>query len=104
MGTELAVIISLVGSCDALGLDYILARFSETGDDSMIQDITADTVTGLPFSPSGFGHPICGFGEEEVIPSLPGDYPICLIIEAKLNMAHQFYPYLLFIQMSQWLI
>jgi len=68
---------------DALGLDYVPVGFSETGDDNMIQDIIADTVTGLPFSPSGFGHPVCGFGEEAVIPSLPGlnDYPISSIIQ-----------------------
>lgn len=60
---------------DALGLDYVPAGFSSTGDDNMIQDIVVDPVTGMGVSASGFGHPLCGFGEEAVISNLPSDFP-----------------------------
>lgn len=55
---------------DALGLDYVPAGVSATGDDNMIQDV----VDGL--STSGFGHPSCGFGEETEITNLPIDFPV----------------------------
>ena len=65
---------------DALGLDYVPAGFSETGDDNMILDIEVDPVTGMGVSVSGFGHPLCSRNVEEkdFIRSLPNEnqYPI----------------------------
>ena len=50
---------------DALGLDNVPAGVSLTGDDNMIPDVT-----------NGFGHPICGNGEEIPINDLPNTHPI----------------------------
>ena len=61
---------------DALALDNVPAGVSPTGDDNMINDITVDPVTGLGVSAGGFGHPICGFREEDVVETLPEDFPI----------------------------
>ena len=54
---------------DGLGLDNVPAGVSLTADDNMIQDFVDGASTG------GFGHPLCGFGEEAVIPDLPIIYP-----------------------------
>lgn len=50
---------------DKLGLDNVPAGVSLTGDDNMIPDVT-----------NGFGHPICGNGEEIPINDLPNTHPI----------------------------
>ncbi len=61
---------------DALGLDFVPAGVSPSGDDNMILDTTVDPSTGHIVSAGGFGHPSCGFGEEVVIPDLPVSFPI----------------------------
>lgn len=55
---------------DALDLDTVPGGVSSTGDDNMIFDLDADGV-----SASGFGHPICGFGEVGITPLLPSVFP-----------------------------
>lgn len=64
---------------DALGLDYVPAGVSATGDDNMILDTTVDAGTGHTVSPSGFGHPSCGFGEDAIIDALPVSHPVSLL-------------------------
>ncbi len=59
---------------DALGLDFVPAGVSPTGDDNMILDTTADPATGHTVSDSGFGHPSCGFGEDAIIADLPNSH------------------------------
>jgi uncharacterized protein GlcG (DUF336 family) len=60
---------------DTLGLDFVPAGVSATGDDNIIFDISDDA--GLnPESASGFGHPLCGFGEEPIAADLPNSHPI----------------------------
>jgi hypothetical protein len=56
-------------------LDFVPAGVSATGDDNIIFDISDDA--GLnPESASGFGHPLCGFGEEPIAADLPNSHPI----------------------------
>jgi uncharacterized protein GlcG (DUF336 family) len=50
---------------DALGLDYVPAGVSLTGDDNIVFDQT-----------SWWAHPECGLGEVEISDTLPTDYPI----------------------------
>lgn len=61
---------------NALRLDHVPAGVSPTGDDNMIHDFVANPKTDLLSSPSGFGHPACGFGEEPAVADLPSSYPI----------------------------
>lgn len=68
---------------DALGLDFVpdAGGVSPTNDDNIIFDIVnaKPSNTGGPstVSAGGFGHPLCGFGDEEnVAASLPVNYPI----------------------------
>jgi len=52
---------------DALGLDFVPSGLSGTDGDNIIFDIQAvDSHTDHPatVSASGFGHPVCGFGED----------------------------------------
>ncbi|MDA1129436.1 MAG: heme-binding protein [Chloroflexi bacterium] len=60
---------------DGLGLDFVPAGLSGVGFDNLIFDI-ADDAHGNPESVGGFGHPICGFGEEVVAGTLPATHPI----------------------------
>ena len=46
------------GTRDPLGLDFVPAGLSITGDDSIIFDIS-DAGHGNPEGASGFGHPVC---------------------------------------------
>lgn len=48
---------------DRLGLDYVPAGVSPTGDDNIIYDTSVDPATGHTTSAAGFGHPACPFGE-----------------------------------------
>ena len=59
-----------------LNYDNVPGGVSPTGDDNIIFDITPDPVTGLGPSASGFGHPLCGFGEEPIAVDLPTSFPI----------------------------
>jgi uncharacterized protein GlcG (DUF336 family) len=49
----------------ALGLDYVPAGVSATGDDNMVHDAT-----------SGWFHPVCGDAEKAIVEALPVNYPI----------------------------
>src|SRR5437773_458974 len=49
----------------ALGLDYVPAGVSATGDDNMVHDAT-----------SGWFHPVCSAAEKAVVEALPTNYPI----------------------------
>src|SRR5436190_9654174 len=49
----------------ALGLDYVPAGVSATGDDNMVHDAT-----------SGWFHPVCSDAEKAIVEALPADYPI----------------------------
>jgi len=49
----------------ALGLDYVPAGVSATGDDNMVHDPT-----------SGWFHPVCSAAEKAVVDALPTNYPI----------------------------
>ena len=55
---------------DFLGLDYVPAGVSATGDDNIIYDISGGV------SASGFGHPDCGNGERPIGEALPTTNPI----------------------------
>ena len=55
---------------DALQLDHIPAGVSASADDNIIFDLQAGS------SLSGFGHPLCGFDEEQMAETLPAEYPI----------------------------
>ncbi|MCI0440184.1 MAG: heme-binding protein [Chloroflexi bacterium] len=62
---------------DALGLDFVPAGVSPTGDDNIIFDTTLDPTTGHTVSAGGFGHPTCGFGDEVgIAEDLPSTHPI----------------------------
>ena len=56
---------------DALALDYIPAGVSASADDNIIFDLQADGR-----SLGGFGHPLCGFDEEEIAQTLAAEFPI----------------------------
>ena len=62
---------------DALGLDFVPAGVSATGDDNIIFDL-ADDAGGNPESAVGFGHPFCldPVGEAAVAADLPINFPI----------------------------
>jgi uncharacterized protein GlcG (DUF336 family) len=60
---------------DALALDFVPVGLSGAGFDNIIYDITPDG-DGHPVSASGFGHPLCGFGEEVPAALLPTDFPV----------------------------
>lgn len=49
---------------DALGMDNIPSGVSDTGTDDIIYDILANPNGGVGISASGFGHAICGLGED----------------------------------------
>ena len=49
----------------ALGLDYVPAGVSPTGDDNMVHDPT-----------SGWFHPVCSGSESNIVARLPIDFPI----------------------------
>jgi uncharacterized protein GlcG (DUF336 family) len=49
----------------ALGLDYVPAGVSATGDDNMVHDAS-----------SGWFHPVCGDAEKAIVDALPANYPI----------------------------
>ena len=55
---------------DALGLDFVPAGVSATGDDNIIYDITDGKSAG------GFGHPDCGGKEAGMGKSLPKTHPV----------------------------
>lgn len=55
---------------DELGLDYVPAGVSATGDDNIIYDMMDDA------SASGFGHPECGPDSTTIGESLPETHPI----------------------------
>lgn len=74
---------------DALGLDYIPAGIGPDGTDNIIFDIQSNSdvknhggqtvfnqnnLTQV-VSASGWGHPLCGNGEEEVAATLPTAFP-----------------------------
>ena len=61
---------------DRLGLDFVPSGLSAAGaDDNIIYDVVLDGATGHGVSPSGFGHPDCGFGEPAanavIVPTCP---------------------------------
>ncbi len=56
---------------DTLRLDHIPAGVSASADDNIIFDVQADGR-----SLSGFGHPLCGFDEEQMAETLPAEFPI----------------------------
>jgi uncharacterized protein GlcG (DUF336 family) len=49
----------------ALGLDYVPAGVSATGDDNMVHDAT-----------SGWFHPVCSDAEKAIVDALPTSFPI----------------------------
>src|SRR4051812_4984973 len=49
----------------ALGLDYVPAGVSSTGDDNMVHDAT-----------SGWFHPVCSDAEKAIVDALPTSFPI----------------------------
>src|SRR5436190_662830 len=49
----------------ALGLDFVPAGVSPTGDDNMVHDPS-----------SGWFHPVCSADEKAIVSALPTDYPI----------------------------
>jgi uncharacterized protein GlcG (DUF336 family) len=56
---------------DRLGLDFVPAGVSATGDDNIIYDLDAND-----HSPSGFGHPECFPASTAIGVALPQDFPI----------------------------
>jgi uncharacterized protein GlcG (DUF336 family) len=56
---------------DHLGLDFVPAGVSATGDDNIIYDLDANDD-----SPSGFGHPECFPASTAISVALPQDFPI----------------------------
>ena len=63
---------------DSLQLDHIPAGVSASADDNIIFDLQADGR-----SLSGFGHPNCGFDEEQMAETLPAEFPIGVPVEAE---------------------
>ena len=68
---------------DTLDLDSVPAGVSATGDDNIIFDIKPVKADGEAvknhtetISKSGFGHPLCGFGEEATAEDLPNTHLI----------------------------
>jgi len=67
---------------DVLALDNIPGGVSPTGDDNIIFDLEStnpgNSQSGFDHltSPSGFGHPTCGFGEAPIAEALPETHPI----------------------------
>lgn len=57
-----------------LGLDYLPGGVSGTGDDNIVHDISLD-ADGHEVSASGWGHPGCGGGEEDIAAALPETHP-----------------------------
>ena len=62
---------------DTLLLDHIPAGVSASADDNIIFDLQAGN------SLSGFGHPLCGFDEEQIAETLPAEFPIGSDVEAE---------------------
>lgn len=61
---------------DALGLDFVPAGVSVTGDDNIIYDVTVDAITGHTVSAGGFGHPECDATATAVGQDLPNTHPV----------------------------
>ena len=61
---------------DALGLDFVPAGVSLTGDDNIIYDTTIDPATGHSVSAGGFGHPECDDTATAVGNNLPVSNPV----------------------------
>ena len=61
---------------DALGLDFVPAGVSPTGDDNIIFDTTIDPATGHSTSANGFGHPECDDTATAVAGDLQNSHPI----------------------------
>lgn len=61
---------------DALGLDFVPAGVSPSGDDNIIFDTAVDLATGHTVSAGGFGHPTCDATATGVANSLPITHPI----------------------------
>ena len=60
---------------DRLQLDFVPTGVSATGDDNIVFDIAED-ANGNKVSAGGFGHPLCGFGEEPIADGLPTSHPV----------------------------
>ena len=56
---------------DGLGLDFVPAGVSATGDDNIIYDIDSSMV-----SAGGFGHPACSADATSIGEALPTTHPI----------------------------
>ena len=63
---------------DALGLDFVPAGVSPTGDDNIIFDTNVDPATGHTVSAGGFGHPECDATATAEAGNLPTNHPIGL--------------------------
>lgn len=65
---------------DELGLDFVPAGVSPTGDDNIIFDV-ADDSHGNPESAGGFGHPTClnAAAESAAATALPIDFPTSMV-------------------------
>ena len=61
---------------DALGLDYVPAGVSSSGDDNIIFDTIIDPATGHSVSAGGFGHPACDDVATMVGNELPTSHPV----------------------------
>ena len=66
---------------DSLGLDFVPAGVSPTGDDNIIFDTTVDPATGHTVSSGGFGHPACDATATEIGTNLPISHPVSEIEE-----------------------
>src|SRR5262249_7356601 len=58
-----------------LGLDYVPAGVSPTGDDNIVHDIMPNAGDHA-VSASGWGHPDCGAAEKAIAEALPMTHPI----------------------------
>jgi uncharacterized protein GlcG (DUF336 family) len=58
-----------------LGLDYVPAGVSPTGDDNIVHDLTHNAADH-EVSASGWGHPDCGAVEKTIADALPMTHPI----------------------------